>query len=255
VLAVPIADSPPEPDGLSGLTVLVVEDDADLRELLEEFLTAAGPTCVVASSGHEALPLFLERHPDILISDIVMPDGDGLELIRRIRSLPPERGGLTPAIAVSGTSRKEEALPAGFHVVIAKPFDPGKLLGVIEEFSRVENQEPSLLAPWTISRNQRGAITMTFVGHVQVGDVKACMAALLRHMEKEPCEVVVDLTRLVGVSFVGASVAERAVWPMRHSFHHVRLVGGSPVARLVSSAACRMLGIECTVEAGARADA
>lgn len=83
----------------TGTRALVVDDEPDLREMVATFLSMFGMVVDAASSGDEAFTRFTEHRPDIIISDIHMPSGSGLDLIRRIRALPPDRGGLTPAIA------------------------------------------------------------------------------------------------------------------------------------------------------------
>jgi CheY-like chemotaxis protein len=239
-----------EGERLKGVTVLVVEDDDDSRELLSELLGGLGATCVPASSGNQARALFLKNPPDIVVSDLWMPDGDGFELARRIRSLPPEQGGLIPAIAVSAASNTEEALMAGYHVLIGKPYDPFEIVQAIEEFLRTDHEVPSLHAPWTVSSPATGAVVATFDGYVRVSDIRACMGVLVRHLQRQDCEVVLDFRRLTGFSLAAASVAERIVWPMRHAVLHVRIVGGPKAARLVSVGACRVLGLSYRVENG-----
>jgi CheY-like chemotaxis protein len=248
MVACPI-ETPSRPDAnrLGGVTVLVVEDDDDSRELLAELLTELGASCRAASSGNEALATFVQKPPEIVVSDLWMPDGDGFELVRRIRSFPPEQGGLVPAIAVSAASNTEEALMAGYHVLIAKPYDPTVIIEAIEEFSRTE--EASAPAPWTVSAPPPGdALVVTFVGHVRASDAKACMEVVLRHLQRQTCEVVLDLRQLTGFSVAAASVAERVVWPMRQAVRDVRIVGGPKVARLVAAGACRALGLPYRVE-------
>ncbi len=131
------AAAPPpaaRPQPISGLRALVVDDDADARELLALTLTAAGAVAIVASSVREALRLLETERPDLLLTDLGMPEQDGLDLIRIVRTLPPESGGRIPAIAVTAyasSSEKQLALNAGFDSHVAKPYDPETLIGVI----------------------------------------------------------------------------------------------------------------------------
>jgi CheY-like chemotaxis protein len=232
---------------LQGLSILVVEDDADCRELLCEFLSLTGATCVMARSGREAFPALVARPPDILLSDIRMPDGDGFELIRRVRALPPEHGGLTPAIAVSGDASPEQAMMAGFHVFARKPVDLDALTATLEEFHHAARETPSRNPCWALSSPAPGTVKMSFTGYVSAADVRAATSALLRFLEERACEILVDLHRLTGFSPAGASVAQRAVWGKRHAIRHVQFDGGPALARMVASAVCRMLGLGCTV--------
>ncbi|HEV3190368.1 MAG TPA: response regulator [Polyangiaceae bacterium] len=235
-------------NGLEGLTVLVVDDDADCRDLLKEFLGGCGATCICTSSGRLAIDEFSRSPPDILVSDLWMTDGDGFDLIRRIRTMRPDQGGLIPAIAVSAGSNAEQALMAGYHVLLAKPYDPQRLVEIIDQFVRADNETPSLQAPWTLSTPSEGVVLMTFAD-VQAGDVRAAMAVLRSHLEK-PCEIIADCQRVTSFALPAASVAERAVWARRHHIRHVRVISGSGLARLVAAAACTVLGLKYKVESG-----
>ena len=119
---------------LDGVHVLLVEDDDDSRKLLGTMLKQHGADVTAAASVADALSLFTEKKPDVLVSDIGMPEQDGYELITRIREFPPEKGGLTPAIALTGyATRKdrERSLSAGFHTHIAKPIEQRQLVTAI----------------------------------------------------------------------------------------------------------------------------
>lgn len=108
---------------LEGVRVLVVEDDADMRELLTQALSASGASVLPAGSADEALELLRRRGVDVLVSDIGMPDVDGYALMRRVRTLP-EPAGRVPAIALTAYARpqdRDDAIDAGFQVHIAKP--------------------------------------------------------------------------------------------------------------------------------------
>ena len=119
---------------LQGLKVLVVDDEADTRELISEVLKECGSEVILSRSVAEALEA-LERHrPDILISDLGMPDEDGYSLISKIRSLPPERGGQIPAAALTAYARAEDrmrVLRSGFQFHLPKPVDSAELVTVV----------------------------------------------------------------------------------------------------------------------------
>ena len=116
---------------LAGTQLLVVDDEEDVLELLRELLTMFGATVVVAASAEEAFARLEQHVPDALISDIQMPGGTGLDLMRRVRALPAESGGGVPAIALSGASSADQALAAGFHVLVTKPVRAQKLVDTI----------------------------------------------------------------------------------------------------------------------------
>jgi CheY-like chemotaxis protein len=114
--------------------VLLVEDDDDSRKLLGTMLKRYGARVTSTKSAAEALNVFADEVPDLLISDIGMPDQDGYELIRKLRALPREKGGTTPAIALTGyASRKdrERALGAGYQQHMAKPIEQADMINAI----------------------------------------------------------------------------------------------------------------------------
>jgi signal transduction histidine kinase len=123
---------------LSGIRVIVVDDDPDARELMAETLGYYGADVTAAESATEALALLPEVRPDVLLSDIAMRGEDGYAFIRRVRALPPDRGGLVPAVAVTAYAAGSDsvrALGAGFQLHIAKPFDPIELARTVQRLS------------------------------------------------------------------------------------------------------------------------
>jgi PAS domain S-box-containing protein len=123
---------------LDGLRILVVEDDADTRELLKTILERCGATVRAVESSNAALAEMTQGIPDVLISDIGMPGESGYDLIKKIRSLDPERGGRVPAVALTayaGAADRRRALLAGFQTHLAKPVEPDELLAVVASLS------------------------------------------------------------------------------------------------------------------------
>jgi CheY-like chemotaxis protein len=119
---------------LSGVDVLVVDDDRDARELIKRILNDCGATVRIAGSAREALALIHEAQPRLLISDLGMPEVDGFELLAWVRRLPREWGGLLPAIALTAFARSEDrlrALEAGFSAHISKPVEPSELIATV----------------------------------------------------------------------------------------------------------------------------
>jgi PAS domain S-box-containing protein len=119
---------------LEGLQLLVVDDEEDARDLMAEVLGRYGAQVVALSSADEALERLASFRPDVLISDIGMPGRDGYDLIRAVRALGPERGGLVPAVALTAYARMEDrlrALAAGFQVHVPKPVEPAELIQVV----------------------------------------------------------------------------------------------------------------------------
>lgn len=119
---------------LAGITVLVVDDEPDARELIALVLSTCGADAITASTADEALMLVEQLRPHVMVSDVGMPDVDGYELIRRVRALEHARGGGLPAIALTAFARSEDrtrALRAGFLMHIAKPVEPAELAAAV----------------------------------------------------------------------------------------------------------------------------
>lgn len=121
-------------DNLAGMKVLVVDDEADTLELIKVLLGQCGATVTTASSAAEALPLLERVRPDVIISDIGMPTEDGFEFIRKVRELPPERGGKIPAVALTAYARAEDrlrVLRSGYQMHVSKPVELAELVTVV----------------------------------------------------------------------------------------------------------------------------
>jgi signal transduction histidine kinase/CheY-like chemotaxis protein len=119
---------------LAGLTLLVIDDEPDARELLAFVLREFDAEVHTAGSVDEALALLRSVKPHVIVSDIGMPDRDGYDLMRAVRALPSGDGGKTPAVAVTAFARSEDrtrALLAGYQAHIAKPIEPHELVVTI----------------------------------------------------------------------------------------------------------------------------
>lgn len=147
VVKLPLVISPPETDespneiqtdkykaaaglSLDGLLILVVDDEEDTRQLLVQSLTNYGATVITASSAEAALDAIQTQKPDVLVSDIGMPDEDGYSLIRRVRQLENH----IPAIALTAFTRAQDrmrSLGAGFQNHVSKPVEPDELATVV----------------------------------------------------------------------------------------------------------------------------
>jgi CheY-like chemotaxis protein len=141
---------------LAGVRVLLVDDDADARELGAMVLSREGAEVEVAGSAEEALAAFAARRPHVLVADLEMPVQDGYGLLSRVRALSPEAGGDVPAAALSGYTRAEDrmdALLAGFQIHVPKPVAPPELVAVVASLAgRTVGsgaQRPSPAAPGT----------------------------------------------------------------------------------------------------------
>lgn len=122
------------PASLEGLRVLVVDDEFDARTLLTTMLERCEAQVIAVSSSREALESIETWKPDVMIADIGMPVEDGYGLIRKVRALPNERGGETPALALTAYARTEDrarALAEGYQMHLAKPVDRYELAEVI----------------------------------------------------------------------------------------------------------------------------
>ncbi|MCU0680839.1 MAG: response regulator [Polyangiaceae bacterium] len=122
------------PPQLDGARILIIDDEPDSRELIVTALAQCGAVVSAGASAAEALEHLAGARFDVLVSDIGMPGEDGYALIRRVRAMPPEAGGRTPAVALTAFARGEDrtrALASGFDVHIAKPVEPAELVLVL----------------------------------------------------------------------------------------------------------------------------
>ena len=123
-----------QPSSLDGLRIIVVDDEFDARTLLTTMLERCGAEVIAVGSAREGLESIESWKPDVLIADIGMPVEDGYGLIKRLRALPKERGGQTPAVALTAYARTEDrvrALSEGYQVHLAKPVDRYELAAVV----------------------------------------------------------------------------------------------------------------------------
>jgi signal transduction histidine kinase/CheY-like chemotaxis protein len=124
---------------LHGVKVLVVDDELDSREIIAAALAACGADVTAVASAAEAVPALKRERPHVLVSDIEMPEEDGYGLMRRIRALKQEEGGLTPAAALTAYAAAEDrmrALSAGFQIHVPKPVQPAELAAVVASLAR-----------------------------------------------------------------------------------------------------------------------
>jgi len=131
---------------LTGIKVLVVDDQADARELIARVLEECGADVVTAGGVYEALTAVEQSRPNVILSDIGMPNVDGYELLRRVRALGAARGGGLPAIALTAFARSEDrtrALRAGFLMHIAKPVEPAELAAAVASVVGRTGDSPS----------------------------------------------------------------------------------------------------------------
>lgn len=126
-------------DALSGIKVLIVDDEPDARDFLVAALEEYGAQVTPAASTPEAIALLAQQQPTVLVSDIGMPGEDGYTLIRRVRALPPQQGGDIPAAALTAYAREEDrirALSAGYQLHVPKPIQPQQLVSVVANLAR-----------------------------------------------------------------------------------------------------------------------
>lgn len=127
---------------LHGVRVLIVDDDIDSSNLFVFTLEDIGAETKVAATASVALELVQQFKPNILLSDISLPDADGYTLIRWVRDLPANQGGQTPAIAITGYALSEvydRALAEGFCRCLLKPVDLDELVASVARLARSEH--------------------------------------------------------------------------------------------------------------------
>jgi CheY-like chemotaxis protein len=124
---------------LEGLRVLIIDDDQDTRDLIETILSSAGAEVACAESVRQGFELLEKARPQVIISDIEMPEENGYSFLRNLRSVLDEDGGLTPAIALTGCARpedRERALASGFNLHMTKPTTPEALVSALSTLAR-----------------------------------------------------------------------------------------------------------------------
>jgi CheY-like chemotaxis protein len=137
---VPVADL--NMDDLTGLRVLLVDDDGDALEMAKDAVSAAGAAVVTARSAGEALTILDAQSVDVVVLDIGMRNVDGYELLRRIRERPPDRNGNVPAAALTAYARvadRTRSLQAGFQMHLGKPVQPIELVAAIRALANAPN--------------------------------------------------------------------------------------------------------------------
>ncbi|WP_448269689.1 PAS domain-containing protein [Nostoc sp. DSM 114159] len=130
---------------LTGIRVLTVDDDPDARQLLTVLLAEYGAQVLTVASGAEVLANLESFQPDVLVSDIGMPEVDGYSLIQQIRALTPEKGGKIPAIALTAYARVEDsqlAIGNGYQLHVTKPLDPEELVEAVVALARGKLNHP-----------------------------------------------------------------------------------------------------------------
>ncbi len=128
-----VTTEPPEGTSLAGLRILIVDDEADAREVMRFMLERGGARVRVADSAGAALDAIREARPDLLISDIGMPGEDGYVMVRRLRAMEDGMAGRLPAIALTAYASEEDsrrARTAGFDAHLSKPVDPARLIEI-----------------------------------------------------------------------------------------------------------------------------
>lgn len=127
------------PLSLEGLKVLIVDDESDARDLLRRVLGDCHAHVFSAESANEGMEILRREMPDVLISDLGLPEKDGLEFIREIRALPAAQGGTIPALALTAFARSEDrahAMIAGYQLHVAKPVEPNELIANVASLGR-----------------------------------------------------------------------------------------------------------------------
>ena len=132
-----------EPRRLLDVKVLVVDDDSEATELVRRMLEPLDARVTTVHSAAEAFDKLRMQRPDVLVSDLAMPEEDGISLIRRVRGLPADQGGDVPAIALTafaGAGDEDRVLWAGFQTFVAKPVDARTLAGLIDSLTALSRK-------------------------------------------------------------------------------------------------------------------
>jgi signal transduction histidine kinase/ActR/RegA family two-component response regulator len=124
---------------IKGLRVLLVDDEVDTLDLLGVVLSQNGAKVKARTSARDALEIIKEWQPDVIVSDIAMPEEDGYSFIKKLRALPPDEGGAIPVVALTayvGIKQRTEVLSNGFQMYVPKPVEPSELLEALASFKR-----------------------------------------------------------------------------------------------------------------------
>ena len=147
IAAVPVAGAGAQHQGsraaagerLDGIRVLVIEDDADSRDLVAAVLAQSGAVTFTAASAGDGMSMARRVRPDVLVCDLAMPDEDGLAVVRKLKSWAAEVGVTLPALALSAYARAEDrdrALTVGFDLYMTKPVEPSDLVRAVARLAR-----------------------------------------------------------------------------------------------------------------------
>ena len=129
---------------LVGVSIVAVDDNVDARLLLENILKQLGAKVITCESGQRALETIRSVHPDVVLSDILMPDMDGYEFLNELRALGTEGGGRVPVIALTAFASESDIVrirQAGFQMHVPKPVESAQLILAIAELVRTSNTE------------------------------------------------------------------------------------------------------------------
>ena len=137
----------PERGPLSGVRVLVVDNNPNVREMFETVFDCSGASVVAAETGRSAFRMFQAASPHVVVTDVAMPDWTGERLLREIRALPPDRGGATPVIAITGAYTEAEdvrrAKEAGFNAWVTKPISVSAVVKLVADVATARRQSVS----------------------------------------------------------------------------------------------------------------
>ncbi len=133
----PSSPQPMQPDLLDGVRVLVVDDDEDSRELMAAIMRHRGAIVTIADGLAAALQAFSLSQPDVLLSDLSMPGGSGLELARELRSRPTTTATMIAISGFTSPAEVDRAFDAGFDMHLAKPLDPDSLVHAVHDAARL----------------------------------------------------------------------------------------------------------------------
>jgi CheY-like chemotaxis protein len=122
-------------NNLQTITIVIVEDHPDTRSLLSYFLTRQGARAIAVGDAADGLLAIQQHHPDVVLSDIGLPNRNGFELLKDIRCLHSEEDRRVPVVAMTAlgkTVERQKIIAAGFQGLLRKPFTPDELLHVLQ---------------------------------------------------------------------------------------------------------------------------
>ncbi|MFB2837890.1 response regulator [Floridanema evergladense] len=234
--------SPASPENFSAPTILVVDDNPDLRSYVSEVLRSSGFQVLTARHGAEGLSITIERHPELIVTDLMMPIVSGLDMIRRIRDLPEIKA--TPIILLTAKVDEDtriEGTEQGADIYLAKPFNDRELLAAVRNLLALKVNEQKLQE---LNKYLTESVLKRFLPPTLVN--KAATGELSLDLRPEPKLVTILFSDIVGFTQLSNTLRSRRVAELLNEYldYMTRAVfaNGGTVDKFMGDAVLAMYG-------------